>query len=326
MKVEQLPSGSYRVQKMIDGKRHSLTYDHEPKQKELERDIASLRNRIHTDKKLTFRKGAESYIDMKRNVLSPRTVKEYTENIGRFSDHFLNLKIDDITQADIQLEINKLAKDRAPKTVRNYHGFISSVIKTFRPDMVIRTTLPQKVKYVPKTPSQEDVKELLEMVKGTRYEIPFRLGCLGLRRSEVCALSKDDLKGNILTINKALVQNKDRQFIIKVTKTTDSAREIYVTDELAELIRNTGDRVYEGHPGKILQKLHKCQDKLSLERFRLHDLRHFYASYAHQKGMSDADIMASGGWKTDNVMKNVYRHAVEVSKTKMQKKIADSIF
>jgi integrase len=44
---------------------------------------------------------------------------------------------------------------------------------------------------------------------------------------------------------------------------------------------------------------------------RFHDLRHYFASYLHDKGFSDAEIMSLGGWKTDHVMKRVYRHAIK---------------
>ncbi len=325
MKIKKLPSGSYNIQKQIDGKRYSLTYNHEPTKKEIEKDVAKLRDRISVDKRISFKMAAGSYIGMKEHVLSPSTLRDYNRMTGRLSDRFNMLKIDDITQADIQIEINRLATEKAPKTVNNIHAFISAVLKTFRPDMVIRTTLPQKVKYEPYTPSTDDIKKLLKATEGTKYEIPFKLGCLGLRRSEVCALNKSDLNGNILTINKALVQDPEDKFIQKTTKTTESTREIYIPDDLAKLIL-TSDEIYAGYPNSLLKALHTYQDNLGIHRFRFHDLRHFYASYAHSLGMSDADIMASGGWKTDGVMKNIYRHSMEESKQKMQKKIATSIF
>jgi len=37
---------------------------------------------------MTFQKAAESYVDMKSNVLSPRTVKEYSETVNRFPEWF----------------------------------------------------------------------------------------------------------------------------------------------------------------------------------------------------------------------------------------------
>ena len=43
---------------------------------------------------------------------------------------------------------------------------------------------------------------------------------------------------------------------------------------------------------------------------------------AHALGMPDAVIMASGGWKTDDVMKRIYRHEKQDQVTEMQKKYA----
>jgi len=312
---------------MISGKRYSFTYDHKPTQKEIDSDIAEARNRISVDKKLTFHKAAESYIDMKRNVLSASTLRDYVRMPGRISDRFNNLRVDDVTQADIQMEINNLSKDKSPKTVRNIHGFISAVLRTYRPDMVIYTTLPQRVRFEPKLPTHNDIKRLLETVQGTKYEIPFKLGCLGMRRSEICALRKSDLNGNILTINKALVYGENDKLQLKTTKTTNSTRSIYIPDELVRSINDLEhDELYTGWPNSLLKALHTYQDRLGIAHFRFHDLRHYYVSYSHSRGMSDADLMASAGFKTDAVMKNIYRHSLKETKEQAQKKIADSIF
>lgn len=315
---------SYRVQKMFNGKRYSITFDHKPSEREIIKAFANVTEKTHYGKK-TFEKAAAEYIDLKRNVLSPRTVKEYTELPKRLSKLFNGLLIDDITQADIQAEINLLSKKLAPKSVRNYHAFISAVLKTFRPNMIINTTLPQKVKYEPNMPTESDVKKVFDYAQGTMYSIPFRLSALGMRRSEICALQKSDLKGNMLTINKAMVQNENKDWVIKKTKTTSSTRTIYIPDELAEDIRNC-DEICPMHPNQIYDGLQHIQKKLGIEHFRLHDFRHFYVSYAHSKGMSDADIIASTGHRTDYVMKSVYRHSMEKTKEEKQKLIADDLF
>lgn len=78
-----------------------------------------------------------------------------------------------IENADIQREINSLSVGRSPKTVRNFHGFISSTLGTFRPDMKnFYTTLPKRVKKEPYIPSDDDVRKILEHAKGTEFEIP----------------------------------------------------------------------------------------------------------------------------------------------------------
>lgn len=164
---------------------------------------------------------------------------------------------------------------------------------------------------------------LLDALKNTEYYIPVYLGCLGLRRSEIIALSPTDFNGNILSINKASVPDENNRYVSKTTKIEESTRNIYVPDELVNAVKEKG-YVFNGYPNSIARAMHRYQDKIGMPRCRFHDLRHFYASYAHSEGMSDADIMKSGGWKTDTVMKRIYRHAMNAESE--QKRIATKMF
>lgn len=112
---------------------------------------------------LTFEQAAQKYVDMKLNVLSPNTVREYKNTISRLSEWFVRMMISEINQVAINKQLNELAANKTPKTVRNYHGFISAVLSTFKPEMKIFTTLPQKRKYEPYTPSQDDDNAYLSM-------------------------------------------------------------------------------------------------------------------------------------------------------------------
>lgn len=109
------------------------------------------------------------------------------------------------------------------------------------------------------------------------------------------------------------------------TKTTEGKRTIFIPQSLVDEINNC-ETICDFYPNTLVVNLNKLQDKLGIPRFRFHDLRHFYASYAHSKGMSDADILASGGWASTYVMTSVYRHALEKEKEKEQQRIADGLF
>lgn len=319
MKIEKLPSGSYRIRKMYKGKTYTVITDYKPTQKEAVKLMADELDKVQSTASvhIDFNAAANKYIDVKSNVLSPSSVNGYKSILRNLSEHFKEILINDITPLDIQKEINDYSVSRSPKTVRNAHGFISAVLGMFRPEFNISTTLPQKRKNNEYIPSDEDVKRILEYAKGTRYEIPLLLATLGLRRSEICALTLDDLNGNILTINKALVLNKDKEFVIKSTKTADGTRQIYLPDYLAELIRKNGS-IYDGFPGSILRFLNRAQDALDIKHFRLHALRHYYASMSHSLGIPDSYIMQAGGWKSDGTLKRVYRHAMDDKKMEMQ--------
>lgn len=139
---------------------------------------------------------------------------------------------------------------------------------------------------------------------------------MGLRRSEICALTISDLSPeNVLTIDKAKVQDANKEWVIKSTKTTDSTRTIVIPEYVAGLIREQG-YVYDGFPGLIYKKLVDTQDKLGIKHFSLHKMRHFFASYMHKLGYSDKQIQEMGGWKTDGVMKTVYQHAMDMEEAK----------
>jgi integrase len=310
MKIAKLPSGSYRIRKMYKGKMYSVTTEYKPTQKDALQLMAAELDKVQVKKgHLTFKEASKKYVESKNNVLSPRTVKEYSEMPDRLSKAFVEMVLTDITQEDIQSEINRLAKDKSPKTVRNYHGYISAVLRTYRPDLSIRTTLPQKLKSEPYIPTDDDVRRVLASAEGTPYEIPIILACYGLRRSEICALTPDDIDGDVVTINKALVLNKDKKWVTKITKTTESSRTVIIPHRAADMIKKQG-YVYKGHPNSITDYLESVQDKLGMPEFSLHKLRHYFASKMSELKIPEADILKMGGWETDHVMKAVYRHAM----------------
>lgn len=310
MKIERLPSGSYRIRKMYKGKTYTILFSHKPTQKEAIQAMALELDKVQTKyENMTFQTAADTYIESKRNVLSPSTIRGYSIILRQLPKPFLEKNIHDITALDVQAEINRIAKDHSPKTVRNHHGFISAVLGVFYPNLKLTTTLPQKVKNEPYIPSDVDVRRILDYAKGTEYEIPLILACYGLRRSEICALMPEDINGDIVTISKALVQNENREWITKATKTTCSTRNVIIPTDIADQIRKQG-YVYHGAPGKISEYLLKAQKALGIQHFSIHKLRHYFASKMSALNIPEADILRMGGWESDYVMKSVYRHSM----------------
>ncbi len=330
MKIEKRGTDRYRVRKMYKGKMYTVTFEHKPTQKEAVQAIASELDKVQSKyKSMTFQTAAEEYIESKRNVLSPSTLRLYKTTINNISDKFNSLNIHDITAVDIQSEINRMSNGHSPKTVRNYHGFISAVLGVFRPEMKIYTTLPQKVKNEPYIPSDEDVKRILEYSKGTPYEVPIILACYGMRRSEICALRPEDIEGDVVHIRKAKVFGDQGEWVDKTTKTTSSTRDIIIPEDIARRIKERG-YVFKGHPNSITAYLQTTEDRLGIPRFTMHKLRHYFASKMSAMNIPDADIMRMGGWETDYVMKSVYRHSMmqkdETAKRTAAEKLQNVLF
>ena len=76
--------------------------------------------------------------------------------------------------------------------------------------------------------------------------MPVLLGALlGMRRSEIFALTWNDidLENNTISISKAKVQNTEKEYVLKSTKTTSSTRKLpipaLVKEELLSRIRDS---------------------------------------------------------------------------------------
>ena len=308
MTIEKLPSGKWRIKQMIKGKYISVTVPYKPSDKKAFDLIQAERNHI-VDNSMNFETAAGQYLAVKKRVLSPSTLRGYEVMQKGIPEWFNRLDIFQIGNYEMQKVISEYAIDHSPKSTSNLYGFIRAVIRLFIPEVAYSITLPQKVRKEPYTPSVDDVKSILKAADGTPYYVPIYLAMLSLRNSEICALTIFDLKDDMLTINKAKVRGSDGYVVKPTAKTDKSNRTIRIPHALAERIRQQG-YIYEGYPLQIDKFLTRTQKELKIPHFGVHRLRHFFASYSHEQGYSDAVIQAVGGWSSDHVMKSVYRHAL----------------
>ena len=135
------------------------------------------------------------YIDIKRNVLSPSTIAGY-ERMHRnyFKNEFGAKSLDGLTNTDIQIWIGDLSERLSPKTIRNVYGLLKASVEMFLPDFQFKNTLPAKKKPELYCPSDEDIKKLLNHIKGTELEIAVLLAAFGpLRRGETVSYTHLDV-------------------------------------------------------------------------------------------------------------------------------------
>lgn len=316
MSIDKLPSGSYRLRKMVKGQTYSVTFDHKPTKREIDQAIAEAITKAPPIKK-TFSMAFEAYLDSKSNVLSPSTIRGYRKDFRMLSEDFVSMPLSSIDQLTLQAETNRIAEKHSPHTVRNVHGLVSAVLRQFNPQMVINTTLPKKWHTEPYTPSDEDIRRILEHLEGDSIYIAVALGCYGLRRSEIFALTADDIIDDCVHITKAKVKDENNNWVVKpMTKTEASFRKVYISHELAELIKEQGF-VYLGSETALNRHLHVAQDYLDIPRFSFHKLRHYFASRMSTM-TDDSTVMALGGWSSDYVMKQVYRHSMAEEEKKKE--------
>ena len=139
---KKLPSGNWRIQVLVDGKRVGRTF---PTKEEAEYWAAGLKTKIMEENrspwKMTVGAAVDRYIESKSSILSPSTVLGYKRTKKRMED-IIGVQLNDLTQEKIQRWVNQLAKDHSPKTVANAHGLLSAVLKEYRPSMTLRAATP----------------------------------------------------------------------------------------------------------------------------------------------------------------------------------------
>lgn len=326
----QLPSGSWRVQvylyKDADGKRHYKSFT-APTADEAE--YAALEWKLGKSKEkpddITLHEAIKRYTDSKINVLSPSTIKSYIGiNKNYFNGALGNTKLINLNNTNVQIWISDMSSKLSPKTVRCAHALLTSALDMFAPDIKLKTTLPAKRKPDLYTPSDDDIKKLLNHINGKELEIAVLLAAFGpMRRGEICALESSDIKGNTVDVNKSMVIGPDKQWHIKQPKTYGSYRKIEFPDFVIARICNIDGRIVKATPAQISNRFKRAIISAKLPHFRFHDLRHYAASIMHAIGVPDQYILQRGGWISDNVMKSVYRNAIDTESVKQNKKIND---
>lgn len=324
----KLPSGSWRVQVFLhkdeSGKRHYKSFT-APTREQAEHAALEwkLGKAIITTEDITVYQAISKYIETKNNVLSPSTVKSYLGLQKNYFDNpFGHSKVCKLTSTTVQLWISDLSIKISPKTVRNAHALLTSAIDMFAPEIRLKTTLPAKKKPDLYTPSDEDIKRLLDHIKGKELEIAVLLAAFGpLRRGEICALTSNDIKGNIVSVSKSMVIGPDEQWHIKQPKTYGSYRNIEFPDFVIERMKGIEGRIVKCTPAQITNRFSRAIVFSKSPHFRFHDLRHYAASIMHAIGVPDQYILQRGGWITDGVMKSIYRNTIDAETAKQSKKI-----
>ena len=330
-KATKLPSGSWRIQLRLDGESISITEPTEQacikKARLIKAEHLAGATRNH-DVRLTLDKLLARYIKSKAPVLSPSTVRGY-EAIRR--TRFLAYKDKEAERINWQRMINDESELCGPKTLRNAWALVSAAAASAG----LQTPpvrLPQLVQDEHPYLEAEQIPAFLEAVKDTPWELPALLGLHGLRRSEMFALTWNqiDLKTKTIRVAGAMVHDKDGKLISKKTNKNRSSRRTVpiMIPRLADLLACSGAQcapsspVLTCHPNSVYKAINRICEKEGLPLIGVHGLRHSFASLAHSLGVPEAETMALGGWEDPNTMRKIYTHLDAAARLKASNKIS----
>lgn len=321
--AKRLPSGQYRARGFyrdpVTGKveRPSFTA---PTRSEAARMVAEWEMTKSEPVRMTVGECIKRYIAIKEPVLSPATIRGYTAILPRY-EKIERIPVNLISDTDMQSFVSDLSRKYSPKSVRNIYGLLVSSLSMVT-DKRYHVTFPQKRNITYAIPDDASVRLLIEEANPALKKAIALAAIATLRAGEVCALKYKDIdrENKTIHVHSDMVKDKNGKWIVKsVPKTSASDRLIPVPDQLIELLGDgcPEDFVYARTPGAIDRAFITLRNRLGLS-CRFHDLRHYAASIMHALNIPDAYIMERGGWKSDGILKSVYRNSISEQSRKFQ--------
>lgn len=327
-KPQKMPSGNWRVRVYDytdkDGKKHYKSFTAPTKKEAMflasEYTLDKSGSGSYEDMRLS--EAYARYIKSKSEILSPSTEREYIRASKRDFPKLMNVRLSRITPELVQTAVNEMAAEVSPKSVRNAHGLLYSVLKAYRPQLVLHTSLPKKTPTLPEDeyliPTSEEVAKLLEAAD-ERIRVPILLASAGsLRRSEVCALTLEDVTDFGVNVTKAKVEDKNKEFVIKSTKTSAGTRFVPLSQEILKEVRAW--KYFGCTPNQIEKWFLKVTEKTGIKT-TFHKLRHYFASECHANGIPDKYIAKIGGWEDTGTLQKVYQHALRDKQDKFNNQV-----
>ena len=308
-KATKLPSGNWRVLVYANGHRKSFTA---PTKKEAEYQASQWLMSETESEDATIKDAIERFINNRSAINSPTTILAYRSMQKNCFSEIENKNISKIKSEDIQKFINNLSKDYSPKYVKNAYGLLRASIQALNPNKPINVRLPQSKPIEYRLPTDEDIKKLLETADN-ELRLAIMLAAMGtLREGEVCALQYEDIKGNTIHVHQNMIFEGKKYIIKDIPKTQSSDRYItYPKNVIKEIGKGEG-LIFQSNPKAICNRYRRLVKRCNLDiSTRFHDLRHYAASAMHAMGIPDQYIMEVGGWKSDTVLKSVYRNTLD---------------
>lgn len=327
-RAKQLPSGAWRVQLYLNGKRESITRDTED-----EANYAALEIKLQHKRKLeniTVGDAMDKYISSKDGVLAPSTIAGYKKIRRNYVQDLMDIPISALKQDIVQSAFNKEAKRIGAhgkkigwKTQANIRGLLAATLDQY--DLRFKITTAAK---------QKSMKELImppqifEAIKGTAIELPCLLAMwLSFSISEIRGLEAKDVKAGKITIRRTITDVEGSPVLRDAVKAYERARQLDVPPYILGLIEQTD--AWKKGSGKLVtlsgqavyKRLKRLLEKNGLPHISFHDLRHVNASVMHMLNIPDKYAMERGGWKTDTIMKNVYQNTFSSERQEVDRKI-----
>lgn len=269
--------------------------------------------KLGVKKKRLLKEAADLWVGVKR-AEGLRTVDDYERQIEWWCQQFKGKHLHEITQEAIIEKIEQKRKDEgcSPATMNRYlaalRGCLRLVTLKYRwigrdqlPSFFLEKEPPGRVRWL----KPDEVKRLLEALPDHWRDIAGFALATGQRLGNVLGLRWDqvDLQQRTVVYEGTVMKNGETHGI-GLSDVAVSVIQKQVGKNLTHVFSYRGRALTQGN----YQVWHKALEKAGIEDFRIHDLRHTWASMMVQSGVTDGVLMALGSWKTPKMVKRYAHH------------------
>jgi integrase len=250
---------------------------------------------LHLASKITFDEVCQRFLESKKGSIESNTYNEYERNIRLHLTGLKNKEVRKIKTKDIQDLLNT-KKDKSTR-FSQYVKTLLGMIFNYAIKQGLTASNPAKGAVVAKVQRKKQIHIIspskihgfLELIKGSRYELLFKLLITsGLRIGEALALEVKHLSESAVTVEQSL----DSLYTFKIgkPKTSHSYRTITLpSDLLKDLLQQAKDRFifeHRNYPYKAISKeLRAVVKALGMPDITIHSLRHSHSVYLLSKGV-----------------------------------------
>jgi integrase len=336
------------------------------KEKKLARPVERGLQKIRDSSKTPFGQFMKDWLEHEKTNIEATTYTGYHKciyvNIAPYFDQ-KGIYVENLTPSDLDAFYKTcLEKPMNPNTVIKFHANIRKALQwALRSGLVLTNVAdavekPKKRQFQAKFYNLDQMKTLLEKVKGNQLEFAVLMAChYGLRREEIVGLKWDAIDmqyGKVEikhVVTDAIINGHYQQVSEDRAKTKKSLRTLplfpSVKEALLEMRMRQDDYkhsygakynksfdgyVYlwpDGHrvkPMWVTSAFHNFLKANGLPLIRFHDLRHSCATLLREEGVPMEDIQKWLGHSTITTTEGIYAHFDENGHIGTANKVADA--